>query len=77
MRAQPHLDLRRDGDSLVLHGAREHDGAAVYAGPAPDRIDRRQPVARFRGEERVRLDVRFELEDEHGRERIDDVALAR
>ncbi len=55
MCARPHLHLRRDGDALVLHGGAAHDGAVVYAGPAPDRIDRRRPVARFGGTARVRL----------------------
>ena len=50
-----HLHLRRDGDSLVLDGGAALDGAAVYAGPAPDRIDRRRPVAHLRGGSRVRL----------------------
>jgi protein-tyrosine phosphatase len=51
----PHLKLLRDGDHLVLHGGPAHDGARVYAGPAPERIDRRRAVARFAGGARLLL----------------------
>jgi protein-tyrosine phosphatase len=55
MRARPPLHLHRDGEHLVLAGARAHEGAAVYAGSAPDRIDRRRPVARFQAGARLPL----------------------
>ena len=55
MRARPPLHLRRDGDDLVLHGDAAHEGAALFAGPAADRIDRRRPVARFAGGARLPL----------------------
>ncbi len=55
MRARPRLQLRREGGALVLTGGRRHAGAAVFAGVAPDRIDRRRPVAHFRSDERLEL----------------------
>lgn len=55
MRA-PRFHVRREGESLVLYGAPLAAGATVFAGPAPDRIDRRRPLARFRGGERLRLE---------------------
>jgi protein-tyrosine phosphatase len=56
MRARPRIHVTREGEALVLHGDRLVAGATVFAGPAPDRIDRRRAVASFRGGERLRLD---------------------
>jgi protein-tyrosine phosphatase len=56
MRARPRIDVSREGDSLVLYGAPLAAGATVFGGPAPDRIDRRRPLARSRGGERLRLE---------------------
>jgi len=54
MRARPRLHVTREGDSLVLHGA--HRGRArVFAGLAPDRIDRERALAEWRGGEPLRL----------------------
>ena len=55
MRAPSVLHLQREGDRLVLHAGRAHHGAAVFAGAAPDRIDRRRPVARLRAGEGTQL----------------------
>jgi protein-tyrosine phosphatase len=54
MRA-PRIRVVREGGALVLHGAQLAAGATVFVGPAPDRIDRSRPLARFRGGERMRL----------------------
>ena len=56
MRARAPIQVIRDGDALVLHGPRAR-GAAVFAGPAPDRIDRRRPLAEWGAGERLRLDA--------------------
>lgn len=56
MRARPRIHVTREGESLVLYGAPLAAGATVFAGPAPDRIDRRRPLASFPGGERLRLD---------------------
>jgi protein-tyrosine phosphatase len=55
MRA-PRFHVSREGESLVLYGAPLAAGGTVFAGPAPDRIDRRRPLARFEGGERLRLE---------------------
>ena len=55
MRARPRLHLRRDGAHLVLLGEGVPAGADVFAGPAPDRIDRARVVARFEGGARIAL----------------------
>jgi protein-tyrosine phosphatase len=55
MRARPLLLLRREGDHLVLDGGAVHEGAEVFVGPAPERIDRRRPAARFAGGARLPL----------------------
>jgi protein-tyrosine phosphatase len=55
MRARPLLLLRREGDHLVLDGSTAHEGAEVFVGPAPERIDRRRPAARFAGGARLLL----------------------
>jgi len=54
MRARAPIHVTREGEALVLHGA-QRDGASVFAGPAPDRIDRRRALASFRGDEPLRL----------------------
>jgi len=41
---------------LVLEGAHLARGVTIFAGPAPDRIDRRRPLASLRSGERVRLE---------------------
>jgi protein-tyrosine phosphatase len=59
MRARPPLQVRREGDHLVIHAGPSHEGAAVFAGPAPDRVDRARAVAhlapRLAGEARLPL----------------------
>jgi protein-tyrosine phosphatase len=55
MRARPLLLLRREGDHLVLDGGAAHEGADVFVGPAPERIDRLRPAARFAGGVRLPL----------------------
>jgi protein-tyrosine phosphatase len=55
MQARPPLRLRREGGALVLTGGSAYAGAVVFAGAAPDRIDRRRPVALLRGDERIEL----------------------
>jgi protein-tyrosine phosphatase len=55
MRARPPLHVRREGDHLVIHAGASHEGAAVFAGPAPDRIDRARAVARLAGGARLPL----------------------
>ena len=55
MRARPPLHVRREGDDLVIHAGASHEGAAVFAGPAPDRIDRARAVARLAGGARLPL----------------------
>lgn len=55
MRARPPLHVRREGDHLVIHAGASHEGAAVFAGPAPDRIDRAREVARLAAGARLPL----------------------
>ena len=55
MRARPPLHVRREGDHLVIHSGASHEGAAVFAGSAPDRIDRARAVARLAAGARLPL----------------------
>jgi protein-tyrosine phosphatase len=55
MHARPRLQLHREGSTLVLTGAAAHAGGTVFAGDAPDRIDRGRPIARLTAAERIEL----------------------
>jgi protein-tyrosine phosphatase len=55
MHARPPLDVRREGVHLVLRGGAAWEDAQLFAGPAPDRIDRGRAVGRFRSGARVPL----------------------